>query len=223
MPHTSQSRSVWVLIGLLILSFVLGCRAREAPKVEPVKREFIAPKPSVDPVEEELRRSLKSDEYLVYVDYKFPSFAELEKEFGTGTCVIFDGRPWTKSGVTAPYPEIPGLHVVRAVHVGRPTSYKELVLELNGQGYYPATHLVAYAFQKKYPDLLRDHIYMAFGDAAVWGKRPFVTTIDANATKKFLGCDEFRDIGLFSSSTYLFVRKDTSTAQSSAPSAPTAP
>ena len=215
MPRTSESCSVWAVFWFFVLSLALGCRARETPKIEPVKREFVAPKPSVDPVEEELRKSLKSDEHLVYVDYKFPSFAELEKEFGKGRVAeLFHEGPWKKSGITRGIPEVPGPHVVRVVGTGHDqTSYGELVKEMDSQGYYPATHLIAYAFQKKYPELLEGKIYSAIGDAIEWRAHLYVMTMDAKDGKRWLGADYFGDIGLFPFERYLFLRKDSTLAK----------
>jgi hypothetical protein len=148
-------------------------------------------------------------EYLAHVDYApLPSIAELEKEFENGYVAnSFDGRAFCKHTSCASIDETPGDRVFLVKNFNRDIKLEDVIVEMDKQGYRPATHLEAYAFQRAYPKVQRKFWIMAPGS--------FVAGFD-NSCVAMLGCsDGCRDFTINSfgnerqpGDRFLFVRKE---------------
>lgn len=159
----SQVFLVWILASLLAFGAALvGCHRNEEQKVTSVEREYVPPKPPVVDVDA-LKRDLKKDEYLVYVDYKLPSYTELVLEFEGRVSKAFASTTWKKHPSCATASEVPGYRKMLAKQFDRDITGEEATIEMDKEGYRPATHVEEYAFQKEHPVSKLHFGLMAYG------------------------------------------------------------
>ena len=154
------------------------------------------------------RIRLNKDEYLVHVTYApLPSFSELEQEFGEGNVSnIFDGRPFQKHSSCENIDETPGDKVFLLKHFGRETQSEDNIAEMDKLGYRPATHIEAYAFQKKHPELQRKFWIVALGSFAMGDGGRYVAVLRGGSGRRiFVSC--WFGSGWGSGRRFLFVRK----------------
>ncbi len=151
---------------------------------------------------------LGENEYLVPVTYApLPPFSELEQEFGKGNVSnIFDGRPFQKHSSCENIDETPGDKVFLLKHFGRETRSEDNIAEMDKLGYRPATHIEAYAFQKKHPELQRKFWIVALGSFAMFGGDRCVAVLNGGSGRRVFG-DRWFGRGWCSSGRFLFVRK----------------
>lgn len=154
-------------------------------------------------------QSFGANEYLVYVDYApFPSFADLEKEFGAGNISNIFDKPFLMHVLCEGLDQTPGNRVMRLVWFGRRTGSMSNIVEMDKQGYRPATHLEAYAFWRAHPVLCRPFRIAALGSFA-YGKRHrhrYVVVLRGDSDTCVLGPHGFSD-DWDAETRFLFVRK----------------
>ena len=153
-------------------------------------------------------RKLGKNEFLVPVSYtRFPSFAELEQEFGKGNfSTIFDGKPFHKHSSCANTDETSGYKTFLVKHFNREIMSEDAIAEMDKLGYRPATHIEAYSFQKAKPELQLQFWIVALGSFAVVGGGQYVAVLDSNSGTRVFYSDWF--VGEWRSDRrFLFVRK----------------
>ena len=151
---------------------------------------------------------LGKDEYLVPVAYSaLPSFAELEQEFGKGNVSdLFDGHHFEKHASCVNEDETPGDKIFLVKHFNQEIKSEAAIAEMDKRGYRPATHIEAYAFQRKNPELQCEFWIIALGSFAVRDVRRFVAVLRGGSDGRFFGCRWFGSVWS-SDYRFLFVRK----------------
>lgn len=147
--------------------------------------DLIVPAGSVTP------KPLAENEYLVPVSYApLPSFADLEKEFGN-ICVsnLFDGREWKDHSSCVGIDKTPCDAVFLVKHFDRETGSEDNITEMDKLGYRPATHIEAYEFQRKHPELQRQFRIVALGSFAMDDVRRCVAVLSGNSDRRIFGND----------------------------------
>jgi hypothetical protein len=151
---------------------------------------------------------LVENEYFVPVSYApFPSFSELEQEFGNGNVsIIFDGRPFNKHASCVNIAETPGYEIFLVKHFNREIKSEDAIVEMDKFGYRPATHIEAYEFQKKNPDLQSQFLLIALGSFAMDCGGRCLAALHSISARRIFGSYWF-DRRWLADCRFLFVRK----------------
>ncbi len=152
---------------------------------------------------------LPPDHCRAYVDYApLRSRSELEKDFsGEGSVsVVFDGRPWEKHDKCEGMDETPGERDFFVKHFNRGIESEDAIVEMDKQGYRPATHLEAIAFAKAHPEFQRQFWIVALGSFALLDDRRRVAVLGAGGGRRVLDGGWFGG-GWRAGGRFLFVRK----------------
>jgi hypothetical protein len=157
-------------------------------------------------------KSLGENEYLVSVGYDMPrDKGKLEAEFSKDgvSDLYFVNYEWQPHSSCAELDQTPGSRIMLLKHFGCSTKSEANIAEMDKQGYRPATHLEAYAFQKANPELQRQLWIIALGSSVMCGDYRYVAVLGSDSDMRVL------DIGVFSRNWtsddhFLFVRKTAS-------------
>lgn len=151
---------------------------------------------------------ISDNKYLVPVSYApLPSFAYLKNEFGkNNVSYIFDGREWKNHSSCVGIDKTPSDKVFLVKHFGRETESEANIAEMDKLGYRPATHIEAYEFQKKHPELQRQFWIVALGSFALDDGSRYVAVLSGDSGRRILDGSWF---GRWWSADrrFLFVRK----------------
>lgn len=154
--------------------------------------------------------------HKIFCDYKIPLYEELKKEFGYVSS-IFDGRPFTLHESCKDVSSKPRELEITIKHFDRFIESEEAIKEIEKDGYRPATHLEAYAFQKLNPKLQEEYPIVALGSFAVCGGSWYVAVLDGDPSGRIL--DNLWFDGRWSASyRFLFVREKSSSPKTLEPS-----
>lgn len=137
---------------------------------------------------------LRADEFLVFVNYKFPSFRGLQKIFGkTHVSELFsDGHIWQSQSCCITQEE-PGYCIMRLVHFPDRITAGRAIAAMKKHGYRPATHLEAYAFSRAYPSLQLWFSILALGSFVIDRRGKCCTDL----TCKYTGTGTYKKKSVF--------------------------